>query len=438
MPCEYSCHAACYPIYSATCYPCYRVLVLKLPTILYRKVRNKIPHQLTPSTNRTRSKLFFFLVTMCLMTMFVLEDRHRFYIQVYPRPYPWVGAHLNASVTYSPIYQPNCQLLEKGDKLEMKLTERMLYGEETAVMTSSNSDENQCFLYDVVKQQTIEITNSTRRGNMSLAFILYVGLAPLDQFTLLFQSLYETDDIYCIVLHRTITISSKNCVKNLTQSAANIYFSSTHYFTPHEKLTAELECVDLFWNHSKHWTHIINLEDSAYLLKPIEKIRDTISKLETSSIENYHSENVQNIKFYRGSSQLLLTRRFLTYYMQNQKYFQKILLTVKNMSTFGPEYFWTTIYKHRFKTNNITKYHTSKWSQDNYYENMLCTYGNLYVESTNLSSTKLQNTYSKISNCIFTVKDLKLLKNSSFLFANSFDLNIDNVVLQCIYISTIT
>ena len=520
MPCEYSCYAACQPIYAIFCAPLYHLLAYHLPHKIYKILRHIIATQKEPTLKT--AKLCLLLVITGIVVLFVLEDRKQFYIQVYDGTYPWVRRPLVSIVrnqstraVYT-VYTPDCGLLFHGDHWESALTQRMLYGERgkmpvhhyrclncdarrdrtdhhscnTCTCSSGdgqageNSSVNQNYTTDShqlnnyissLNRTNMEMSYSDRHGSaikrrnrptrntddsraasdiIHLAYIIYLHVgAPLEQFFILLDILYNANDIFCVAMHNDVSLQQNISIQQKVKCLGNILLSRHTFHSPWTKLQAEFGCLKILLKSNVTWTHVINLDSTSFPIKPVQKIRHQIASIAYENIQIFHRIDTglnkkEQIPLYYGSHFHILTWKFTyQYLMKRVPLTQHILNAIRNedIGNIAMEVYWATLIKYHYsKTENanytIGKHlvFQTKWSLRNIREHLYCMYNKIDFKiklnstiTTHLLVTNHTSSFS-VEQCVYTTPELHRLRHSSHVFATGFNIVVDHIAFQCI------
>ena len=490
MPCEYSCHAACYPIYTL------------LFTLLQHLVYHPMPARWVKQSTFHLHRLALLLFITCIVALLILEDKKQLYIQGYRSP--WVISPLAHTVreqynsTVYSVYMPDCDMLFDGDKWELELTQRMLYAEQ---WNPIHHQPKQLFCesknlvrlrdYNILSKVNVftkisstqphehnetesSLSNETVHHNSispvsmnskQLAVIIHIEASTsVEQTVMLLDTIYHSNDVYCIVIYQNTAEMYWKILHDHTYCKQNIFILPKMYHSAWTKLETELLCIThLIQKKSTNWSHVLNLDASSFPVIPVQRIRQRIFSMRTQNIKVFHrirqvqwnpqERNVSNesrteLKHHYGSPYFIMTRQYVEHCITKQlPHVTKLLKNIENspLQYIAPEIFWSTLYernKNANETSSLEPYihHQTKWKIESLAEHLLCMYNindTSLIRHIYMSSNWVQNHSSSVYDkspvsCTYTVTDLTHLKQHTYMFTSKFDINSDHCVIECV------
>lgn len=321
----------------------------------------------------------------------------------------------------------------------------------------------------------INTSYSERHENIHNRPIAYSILLnkPLDQSFQLLRAIYNPVNIYCLHVHASASKRYFATINKLARCFQNILISPKRFRILHatvERVEAHLSCFKTLLNSTVSWRYLINIPGSAFPLRNNTFLLDYLEKrgylnsitygdatsesfLRRTQFVHEYTVNWRgyevfskttktklpppgNLTIFRGDSSFVATRDFAGYVLTS-RIAQDLLEWSRD--TKNPEgFYWATLNRvpgtpggipYRMDTEVIKDEDTGVTSED--------------ISTTSESDliARLWRTQHNhrcggkyVANlCVFNYKDLRWLLGQDCLFADSFDLKIDNVVIDCLY-----
>ena len=308
--------------------------------------------------------------------------------------------------------------------------------------------------------------------NRPIAYSIVLN-KPLDQSFQLLRAIYNPSNTYCLHVHASATKRYFATINKLAKCFQNILISPKRFRILHatiDRVEAHLSCFRTLLNSTISWRYLISIPGSVFPLRNNTVLLDYLEKrgylnsitygdatsesfLRRTQFVHEYSVNwrgyeifskttrtklppPENVTIFRGDSSFLATRDFAEYSLTS-RIAQDLLEWSRD--TKNPEgFYWATLNRvpgapggtpHRMDTELIKEDDTGITTED---------------ISTTSESDLIARLWRTQHNhrcggkytanlCVFNYKDLRWLLGQDCLFADSFDLKIDNVVINCLY-----
>ena len=313
-------------------------------------------------------------------------------------------------------------------------------------------------------------TPNISRTEKPIAFSILLN-RPADQTFQLLRAIYNPSNVYCLHVHLDATKRYFNFIKKLAGCVENFYISDARYrisYATNERIKAHLSCHKILLNTTTSWRYIISipgsvfplrnntflaeyLENRDYLNSIAYSDRSHKSFLRRTTFVHKISERPDGYKFFTRTKQLkdpppynmtlfrsdisfIATRSFAEFVVTSNV--SRALLEWAKDTRSPDEFFWATLDRLP-GTPGGTPYRKEAIDLDYVVpgaEDVLTSDENdLVVRLWKGQKTpKCGGKYSA-NLCVFNYKDLRWLLGQDSLFADAFDMKVDNVVIGCLH-----
>lgn len=366
-----------------------------------------------------------------------------------------------------------CKYLVSGtDRLRWKAIKKIkLHQKKFGLRVNSDKNLTNVFdtcdkIWDFMKPTTFD----EGANEKPIAYSILLN-RPADQTFQLLKAIYQPSNVYCLHVHTEATKRFTALIKKLTGCVKNILMADSNHkliFATYERIKAHLSCHRVLLNSTVSWRYLINIPGSVFPLRNNTIIADYLEQraylnsisysdsshksfLKRISFAHVITEQPDgykvftrtkrrkspppyNMKIFRSDTSFIATREF-TEFVATSNVSKELLEWAKDTKS-PDEFFWATLDRLP-GTPSGTPYRKDQLYPDTIAtgpEDVSTSYENDLVTKLwrNQRSTRCGGKYSA-NLCTFNYKDLRWLLGQDSLFADSFDIKVDNVVIGCLH-----
>ena len=311
--------------------------------------------------------------------------------------------------------------------------------------------------------------SNNSRGVKPIAYSILLN-RPADQTFQLLRAIYHPSNVYCLHVHTDATKRYFALITKLVKCVDNFRLSDGRYkltYATHHRIKAHLSCHRVLLNTNTTWKYLISVPGSVFPLRNNTFIADYLAKrnylngiahsdpsnksfmrrvnfvhkmvVYSGGYKVYARTNKRkdpppyNMTLFRSDTSFLATRSFIEFVVTSN-ISVKLLQWAKDTKS-PDEFFWATLDRFPGTPGGIPY---RKDSND--IHTMMPVAEDIVSSNDNdlvVRLWKSQRTHKcggkYIGNlCIFNYKDLRWLLTQDSLFADAFDIKVDNVVVGCL------
>ena len=293
---------------------------------------------------------------------------------------------------------------------------------------------------------------------------------PADQTFQLLRAIYHPANVYCLHVHTDATKRYFALIRKLVDCVDNFRMADGRHrlaYATYERVEAHLSCHRVLLNTTIAWRYLISIPGSVFPLRNNTFVADYLEKrhylnsitYSDSSHKSFlrrtnfvhrmteHSGGYKifartkkrkdpppyNMTLFRSDSSFIATRGFIDF-VATSNISKELLLWAKDTRS-PDEFFWATLDRLP-GTPGGTPYRKDSFDIDSTLPDEDILYSNendLVVKLWKSQKTpKCGGKYSS-NLCIFNYKDLRWLLGQDSLFADAFDMKVDNVAIGCLH-----
>ena len=308
------------------------------------------------------------------------------------------------------------------------------------------------------------------KNEKPIAFSILLN-RPADQTFQLLRAIYHPSNIYCLHVHIDATKRYSALISKLIDCVDNFHMADRRYkltYATYERVEAHLSCHRVLLNLTATWKYLINIPGSVFPLRNTTFLADYLDKRPYLNGITYsdpshkfflrrttfvhkmtqHSGGYRtfarrkkrkeppplNMTLFRSDSSFIATRSFVEF-VATSHIARELLQWAKDTRS-PDEFFWATLDRlpgtpggTPYRKDSIDLSAITAGVEDIASSNENDLVARLWKSQR---QPKCSGRYSA-NICIFTYKDLRWLLGQDSLFADAFDMKIDNVVIGCLH-----
>ncbi|KAM4749542.1 beta-1,3-galactosyl-O-glycosyl-glycoprotein beta-1,6-N-acetylglucosaminyltransferase 3-like [Rhinophrynus dorsalis] len=304
----------------------------------------------------------------------------------------------------------------------------------------------------------IAFSLSQEEENFPIAYSMVIH-KDIEMFERLLRAIYAPQNIYCVHVDAKSPVVYKEAVRAITSCFDNVFVASKLekvVYASWSRVQADLNCMEDLLKSKVQWRYLINtcgadfpLKTNAEIVQALKSLhgRNSMETEETPGNKKhrwqYHfkvdtlihktakkkNPPPGNIQMFSGNAYIVITREFVKY-LFNNPHVTKFLEWEKD--TYSPdEHLWATL-------NRMPGVPGSVPSHKKYDMSDLNAIARLVKWSLHAGDINNGAPYARCTGiyrrtvCVYGTGDLAWILQQHHLFANKFDSQVDNNVIQCL------